>query len=131
MILETAVVCLALNVYYEARGEPLIGQIAVGLVTMRRANHEWEKLCEVVYEPKQFSWTWDGEQGAPLSPVALDRASSVARFVMSLTPETARALYGEFATADHYHADYILPPIWTHDMERVGQIGRHIFYRSK
>src|SRR3954462_7592620 len=51
--------CLALNVYYEARGESLAGQYAVAEVTMnRKAALGFPKtICEVVYQRSAFSWT--------------------------------------------------------------------------
>ena len=51
--------CLALNIYHEARSESMEGQIAVAQVTLNRVAHsEWPStICEVVSEPKQFSWT--------------------------------------------------------------------------
>ena len=66
--------CLALNIYHEARGERVEGQIAVAHVTMNRVNHEkWPStICEVVYQPKQFSWTHD-KCSKQDSYVALDR----------------------------------------------------------
>ena len=45
----------AMNIYHEARGEPVKGQIAVGTVTMNRANWDVKEICPVVYAPKQFS----------------------------------------------------------------------------
>ena len=51
--------CLAMNIYHESRGERLEGQIAVAQVTINRMEHtKWPStICEVVYQPKQFSWT--------------------------------------------------------------------------
>lgn len=56
---ETAVMCLALNVYYEGAtiNEPVEGLFAVAQVAYRRANGEWKDLCRVVSARKQFSWT--------------------------------------------------------------------------
>ena len=53
--------CLALNVYYEARGESLAGQYAVAEVTMNRksAARYPKTVCEVVYQKSAFSWTDD------------------------------------------------------------------------
>ena len=52
--------CLAMNIYHEARSESMQGQIAVAQVTLNRVEHDkWPStICEVVYEPKQFSWTF-------------------------------------------------------------------------
>lgn len=56
-ILEAALMCLSLNIYHEARGENLAGQRAIAQVTMNRANGKKENICNVVFSPKQFSWT--------------------------------------------------------------------------
>ncbi len=50
--------CLAMNIHYEARGEPLRGQIAVGHVTINRFRHKSfpRSICAVVMQPLQFSW---------------------------------------------------------------------------
>lgn len=51
--------CLARNIYFESRGEPIDGQYAVAFVTLNRVEDErWpDSICEVVYQPSQFSWT--------------------------------------------------------------------------
>lgn len=58
--------CLALNVFHEARGESLAGQVGVAQVTLNRVEqqHRGRKtICTVVFDPKQFSWT--GKAGKP------------------------------------------------------------------
>jgi len=59
--------CLAKNIYFEARNQPYEGQLAVALVTMNRVyNSKFpDTVCEVVYQPKQFSWYWDGLSDIP------------------------------------------------------------------
>lgn len=51
--------CLAEALYFESRGEPLIGQIAVGMVVLNRTEiPEFEgTICHVVYAKGQFEWT--------------------------------------------------------------------------
>ena len=51
-MIETAIMCLALNIYYEARSEPLAGKIAVSEVVLNRvADTRYPNtICEVVYE---------------------------------------------------------------------------------
>jgi len=64
---STDVECLAKNIYFEARGENIKGQLAVGLVTINRMKDErWpDDVCGVVYQNKQFSWYWDGKSDEP------------------------------------------------------------------
>ena len=46
-------VCLAKNIYFEARGESLAGKLAVAKVTLNRTKHEDfpDSVCKVVYQP--------------------------------------------------------------------------------
>src|SRR5688500_17063686 len=86
--------CLSLNVYPEARGEPDTGQLAVAYVTLNRARLKQMKVCDVVVEPHQFSWTTGGvmmrANGWTLMPhmvptnlKALAKAVQIARLAMS------------------------------------------------
>ena len=56
-MLKVALICLALNVYHEARGEPELGQIAVAHVTQNRVRDKGTNICTEVFRPHQFSWT--------------------------------------------------------------------------
>ena len=114
--------CLARNVYYEARGESLAGQYAVAEVTMnRKASLGYPKtVCEVVYQKDAFSWTsmsLDAPAGAEWQ-----RAVKVASD--TYYQRRPRELPG----ATHYHATYVQPD-WSSERERIGRIGRHVFYR--
>ena len=119
------VVCLAQNIYFEAATEPALGQIAVANVTMNRVKHKAfpDTVCNVVWEPKQFSWTHDGKSDKPEDRAAYKEIYKLAAKVYDGTIEdvTDGALF--------YHADYIKTPSWTKPMTKVGQIGHHIFYQ--
>ena len=67
MLLET-VFCLAVNLYYEARSEPLDAQIAINNVVLNRIsdNRFPDSACEVIKQPNQFSWYWQGRTYFPL-----------------------------------------------------------------
>ena len=58
MIAES-LLCLTLVVFHEARSEPVEAQVAVAQVTLNRSRDKDypSSICEVVYEPKAFSWT--------------------------------------------------------------------------
>jgi N-acetylmuramoyl-L-alanine amidase len=122
MIAE-AILCLALNVYHEARGEGPEGMAAVATVTLNRVAHpDWpDTICEVVRQPAQFSWTLGGDP--PVSePKEWTRAKRVAVDILlgeRLEPVDYRAVY--------YHAQSV-SPAWGPRMERLTQIGNHIFY---
>lgn len=118
--------CLATNIYFEALTESDAGKIAVANVTMNRVNHPAfpNSVCEVVWEPKQFSWTHDGKSDRPDSAKAYAEVYEIAKAVYNgnITDITEGATF--------YHADYVNPP-WAKVMERVGQIDRHIFYKHE
>jgi spore germination cell wall hydrolase CwlJ-like protein len=118
-----SVACLARNVYFEARGEPLAGQYAVAEVTMNRRG--WgpfrKSVCAVVYEPGAFSWTNDRHLPTPAG-AAWSRAQRVAEEVY--WQKHVPTLHG----ARYYHATYVKPD-WAAGKRRVVRIGNHIFYR--
>lgn len=119
--------CLADNIYFEAGIESDAGKIAVANVTMNRvrSNHFPDSICEVVWEPKQFSWTHDGKSDKPGDNVLYSEVYEIARAVyngnvMDITEGST-----------FYHADYIKAPSWTKKMQKVGKIDQHIFYKHE
>lgn len=117
--------CLAMNIYHEARGESVEGQLAVAHVTTNRVKHsEWsDNICDVVYQPKQFSWTFTIKDQTPREDDAWNQANIIARDVMlgNTTDPTDGAVF--------YHTDYV-NPFWAQRPETkvVKVIGTHIFY---
>lgn len=132
MILE-ATMCLALNMFYEARNENIMGRLMVAEVTLNRvaADNFPDTVCEVVWQNKQFSWTHDGLSDEPkkLNNVfdrkAWDEIQLLAMDVMTY-PEYA--LLGSNAT--HYHTIDV-KPYWVEDMDIEGKVGKHLFYTEK
>lgn len=114
-------VCMARAVYYEARGEPLVGQIAVAHVVRNRANSNRfpSTYCGVVYQRSQFSWT--SQRVSPPRANPWSTAMDVARRVHNglVNDPTGGALY--------FHATSIRPS-WSRGV-RI-QIGNHIFVRG-
>ena len=117
-------ICLAMNIYHEARGEPFTGQIAVAEVVISRMQDErWPSTaCGVVWQPYQFSWTMEHERKR-MNQQDYDTALDAARTALLGTSEAQGA--------DHYHTIDILPPDWTDNLEVSAVIGNHIFYRSQ
>lgn len=126
-----ATLCLAMNIYQEARSEPSIGQIAVGLVTINRSIKHNRPICKVVYRKSQFSWTNNAfdEKGRFKKEylphgVRWLQAKQLAKLLMAGVVE-------DFTDgADHYYADYIAPPLWSKHMEYKGKWGTHYFYKE-
>tara|TARA_R110002167_G_scaffold248516_1_gene454579 strand:+ start:544 stop:957 length:414 start_codon:yes stop_codon:yes gene_type:complete len=137
MVVE-AVMCLALNLYYEARDQPVVGQLAVGFSTMNRVKDERypDTVCEVVKQAKyhawdmenpirhkcQYSWFCDGMSDVPTNDKAMLEATILA----------ANIFYGRVTDisngATHYHATYV-NPYWADHMTVLFSIDDHIFYR--
>lgn len=124
-MLETAILCLALNVFHEARGENFRGQVAVAQVTMRRAEDDPRRVCKVVYEPKQFSWT-NTRAVRRVRPKGEEWEH--AKKVAALTAHKGHPDVTNGAT--HFHATRV-SPYWRDSLKRTVKIGSHIFYKPK
>lgn len=118
-------VCLAHNIYFEARGESALGQRAVAWVTINRMlNNQFpDTICDVVWQDSQFSWTINGKDKQPQDDQALALAEAMAREVLknyNIRPDpTEGSLF--------FHADRVSPS-WSESFNRVVQIDAHIFY---
>jgi|11_taG_2_1085331.scaffolds.fasta_scaffold30823_4 spore germination cell wall hydrolase CwlJ-like protein len=127
--------CLVEAVYHEARSESFTGQLAVANVIIERANLSKfpNTICKVVHAGKYwkgnivrnkcaFSYYCDGKkEWSSIEKEALDTAYQVS--ALALDGVTLMSTLG----ATHYHASYVSPS-WTNNMERLQQIGTHIFY---
>ena len=120
--MTASLLCIALAVYFEARGEPTAGQLAVAQVILNRVEDRRfpNNACDVVYQRHQFSFFWDGKHDRPTDKGAWDQARAVAL--------TATAINDTTSGANHYHADYT-QPYWAEGRTPVRVIGRHVFYR--
>ena len=111
--------CLAMNIHYEARGESVRGQIAVGQVTINRLRHKAfpRSICAVVMQPFQFSWV----KQIPNWPRTIIPESTylLAHDILwgKYKDETKGALF--------FHAKEVNP----FNRREVTRIENHIFYR--
>ena len=122
--------CLAQAVYFEARSEPKVGQVAVAHVVLNRAASDGhpDRVCEVIREGEdrgrgrcQFSWRCDGLADIPRDMRAWEEAKGVAEEVMlGREPDPTRG-------AMFYHTVKV-QPAWAPKLQRVAQIGTHVFY---
>lgn len=119
--------CLALNIYFESRGESQIGQEFVAWVTLNRTTSDNfpNTICDVVWEDEQFSWTHDGKSDKPKDKTAWATAQAIANEVLEAYGVDRDPTEG----ATFFHADYT-NPYWTAHMEKVVQIDKHIFYKE-
>ena len=122
--------CLAQAVYYEARSEGIVGQLAVAQVVLNRvrnANYP-DTICGVVFEGSerttgcQFTFTCDG------SLIRTPRGNAWRR--SQLVAQHAYLGFGRDVTrrATHYHT-VAVDPYWNESLVRTRRIGTHIFYR--
>ena len=118
--------CLADNIYFEARNESVMGQLAVALVTTNRVKSTKypNTVCKVVWEYKQFSWTIDGLSDIPKNKKAYKQSKRMANYV--LNNNAIDFTLG----ATHYHAIYI-KPYWAKNLKHLMVIENHIFYTFK
>ncbi|MCK0129734.1 cell wall hydrolase [Erythrobacter sp. F6033] len=117
--------CLAGAVYFESRGEPLAGQLAVAQVVINRADDRRfpASYCGVVYQRAQFSFVKNGRMPRiKTGSAAWDRAKSIARIAHEEMWES------EAGEAVYFHANYVRPS-WSRRKTRTAQIDTHIFYR--
>lgn len=110
--------CLAKNIYFEARGESIQGKLAVAQVTINRMNdYRWPKtICQVVYQPGQFSWTHAKLKitDNKLYLHSRDLAYTILAQPLIDFPYT------------HFHNTQVQPN-WRHNKKT--KIGNHIFYQ--
>lgn len=117
--------CLAGAVYFEARGEPLTGQLAVAQVIINRTEDGRfpRSYCGVVAQPGQFSFMRGRRMPAIREgSAAWERAVAVAHIADKGLWES------EAEGAVFFHARYVKPG-WTRNKTRLAQIDTHIFYR--
>jgi spore germination cell wall hydrolase CwlJ-like protein len=119
--------CLAENIYFEARGESHLGQMAVAWVTLNRVQDPNfpDTICEVVWEDGQFSWTNDGKSDNPEDPIAWMDARTTAWLIYNSMDQQIDPTDG----ATMFHASYVRPK-WRHDYKLTSRIDNHVFYKN-
>lgn len=117
--------CLAQAVYFESRGEPLAGQLAVAKVVINRAESSVfpDDYCSVVTQRAQFSFVKGGRiPAARETSQAWQRAKAIARIAH-------RDLWDSEADDSlYFHATYVKPR-WASRKSARARINSHIFYR--
>ena len=128
--------CLAEAVYFEARSESFVAQLAVANVILQRvqSEHYPDNICDVVRQGRtwkgkpvrnkcHFSYWCDGKPETIANVDAYNEAVSAAELAL----QGVVLIHTEGAT--HYHASYVTP-YWALDerFSLVGQIDKHVFY---
>lgn len=127
--------CLAEAIYFEARSEKRVGQLAVADVILNRVNSSIypNSICDVVYQGServtgcQFSFTCDGS----MDNARLTQNNKRWRDSQDMAGSIIAGLHKPVSRyATHYHADYVDPP-WADNLAPTATIGTHKFYRFK
>jgi spore germination cell wall hydrolase CwlJ-like protein len=133
--IELGLLCLALNIWHEARGLDRQAQLAVAHVTLNRArmdasagstSHETvHSICSVVYAPYQMSWTLlvvGADRIPPPNSASWITAQYLAQDALTSPDFTGGSLW--------YHR-YDITPWWVWNKEMTGRWGDHVFYVCK
>lgn len=134
MSITTAVMCIALNVYHEARGEPLAGKVAVTQVVLNRVKSPLfpNTPCEVVKQGHydgnipiinqcQFSWWCDGKSDTPKDIIEFDKAISLAQNIYN-------NYYYDITEGSIYYHSINIEPYWARHYTKTVTINNHVFY---
>lgn len=121
--------CLAKNIYFEAKGESRLGQIAVANVTLNRVMSEKfaDSVCGVVYERSQFSWvkTTKRKKSVKMDEKLFQEILELATVVYLTYDPLKDVTRG----ATRFHAKNVHPK-WK-DVQKTAKIGGHVFYRER
>lgn len=132
--------CMAQNIYFEARNQSLVGQLAVAQVVMNRVKHKSfpDTICGVVHQGEHkinwkgnripvrnrchFSWYCDGLKEVIDDQLSYDKSLVLAHKVMfqDILDITEGSLY--------YHTTNV-DPYWNDHVSKTMTIDDHIFYR--
>jgi spore germination cell wall hydrolase CwlJ-like protein len=125
--------CLAEAIYFEARGEPVRGQMAVAQVVLNRAfsGKYPNTVCGVVYQNAhrylacQFTFACDRIRDVIREPDMWERAKTIASEMLD-----GKLWLPEVGKATHYHAHWVRPG-WVREMNKMHRLGVHTFYRPR
>ena len=130
---------MAKNIYFEARNEATVGQLAVAQTVINRVNSPRfpNSICEVVYQGLhttkgfplkdrcQFSWYCDGRDDEPRKDSrSWKKSVEIAQMMILSEAWMPDVIDG----ATFYHADYVYPA-WAKVKIKTIKVGRHIFYK--
>ena len=129
--------CIAETIYFEARGEGIVGMQAVASVMKERKDHPDypATYCKISKQPWQFSFRHEGKPSLKLLEKRIERLPEQDKVMLQEAKKIAeRMLLGAFRGilprgTVFYHAKYVKPS-WSKKMQRVAVIGQHVFYRK-
>jgi spore germination cell wall hydrolase CwlJ-like protein len=134
--------CMTLGLYHEARGEPLIGQYAVGATILNRVRSSAypNSVCGVVFQNAhkkyrcQFSFACDDISNKPTNIKSYLKMQRLAKTILAKKlAREAKFLGQKFqATIDdltHYHREDV-SPVWSKELKQISTLGAHVFFKS-
>lgn len=136
--MAVSMLCLALAVFVEARGEPELGQVAVAQVVINRSRIRSMPTCAVLLEKGQFTWrvrnyvkevrTESGiqyvidEKRLPVAKKGWENSMKAAQKALNQSSDMGKI--------EFFHASYVNPG-WSSRYKLIIQIGNHLFYARK
>lgn len=127
-MVASALVCLALTVYMESRGEPYDGKVAVASVVLNRVEKNDSDICSEVTRPAQFPWARNMIRKTKTGYVIAGRrvpSGEAWRSSLQLADDMLSGDQAIVPRITHFHARYVKPG-W--HLRRAFAVGRHVFY---
>lgn len=135
--------CLALGLYHEARGEPVIGQYAVGATILNRVRSSAypNTVCGVVFQNQhkkhrcQFSFACDDITTKPSNLKSFNKMQMLAnnllkRGVFREAKFIGQKFQSRVHDMTHYHR-HDVSPMWAKKLEQISLLGAHVFFKSE
>lgn len=127
--------CIKNALYYEARGEGLIGILAVASVIENRKNSGKypSNYCDVINQHRQFSYTLEGKRDVESLEQRLLASDKKAYGDVTEVAETmlAGAFKPVLAEDVLWYAKTSVNNYWTKTKKVATRVGEHIFYKDK
>jgi spore germination cell wall hydrolase CwlJ-like protein len=125
MTQKGAVTCLSHAVFEEANTEPLVGKKMVLASILNRAIKNNKHVCNVIKRPYQYSFYH--------SKFSFDRRTEgdAEKVVVNALLDAFRGKINTFNGVDHYHTVDVKPNWNYNKLQKLGKVGRHIYYKEK
>lgn len=123
-------VCLACNLYHEARGETDSGIMAVAIVTLNRVRSPAypNSICGVVWQKSQFSWTDDSQTDRIFE---LEKWLVVNQITRMMLDKTITVEVPNIDKDVLWYHRYDINPHWSRNMTAIAQFGNHRFFKNE
>lgn len=121
-------VCMARNVYHEARGEHMSGKAAVAQVVMNRVQSSSfpDDVCGVIDQPYQFQWTHDGRSDKVT--VKNKRELENLKEIISISAHSLAGHFkGSLDGATYFYNAAVVSPCWENTFDDFIFVGNHTF----